>query len=330
MWKTPLAPPETYYPPPPGLATPEQEPWFAEPELAIPAPEVTLRYDTQNDVQLSKWMELDQLQADSVLCISDKDIYNAHSVLRKAHELIKSTAHQLYVILPLALRKHKGFTPWLQFSKTQFRDKSNFRNIPKCCENIPLLHIEKPCILLLQSSVSVPLKHIAATKNSLHHASFDFRISGAMERTLVDSGATCCCISETFVKTMQLPMVACQKREDIGGVGGEVQVLGTVSATVKLRKMQVEQLFYVVREAIAGYHCLIGQDFLSKQSCALLFTPTTVAFAVGGSETEAGKIISLRKINGYTDQFQLSSVQSLSSDNSEKIKFRKFRKIKFS
>ena len=85
MWKTPLAEPEINYPPPPALATPEQEPWFTEPELANPEPEVTLRYDTQNDVHLSKWMELDQLKADSVLCISASDIYNAHSVLRKAH-----------------------------------------------------------------------------------------------------------------------------------------------------------------------------------------------------------------------------------------------------
>ena len=147
------------------------------------------RYDTLSDVQLSRWMQLDQLKADSFLCITDSDIYNAYSVLRKAHELIKSTSHKLYVLLPLSVRKHKGFTPWLQCSKTQFRDKSNFRNIPQCCEDISLTHIQNPCILLLQSSASVPPKHVAATKNSLHHASFDFRISGAMERTLVDSGA---------------------------------------------------------------------------------------------------------------------------------------------
>ena len=289
---------------------PEIPPSVSPPPPAVLEPDES-RYDILSEVAFDKWMNLEKLVNDSVLCISENELYNAHSALRKAHELIKSSVHQVYVILPLSVRKHKGFTPWLQFSKTQFRGNQKFQDIPKCCENIPLNHLQKPCILLLQNSVSVPLKHVAAAKQSLHHASFDFRISGAMERTLVDTGATCCCISESFVKSMQLPMQHCLKREDIGGVGGEVQVLGTVTASVKLRKMQVDQLFYVVRDAIAGYHCLLGQDFLTKQSCALLFTPNTVAFAVNGSETEAGRIISHRKILNYTDP--LSSVQTFSS-----------------
>ena len=73
--------------------------------------------------------------------------------------------------------------------------------------------------------------------------------------------------------------------------------------------MQVHQLFDVVRDAIAGYHCLLGQDFLNKQSCALLFTPKSVASAVNRSETEAGRIISQRKLMIIPS---LSSVQNLS------------------
>ena len=85
-----------------------------------------------------------------------------------------------------------------------------------------------------------------------------------------------------------------------------MSIKGKITTTVKLGKRQVDQEFYVVKDPIAGYQCLLGQDFLTRHSCGLQFSPTTVSFTVGGSPTGAGKTLYTRKFS--TDLGHLSAL----------------------
>ena len=69
--------------------------------------------------------------------------------------------------------------------------------------------------------------------------------------------------------------------EEIGGVGGRVTVIGTVETTIKLGKQQARQTFLVVKESVAGYDCLLGQDFLRRNCGGIFFTEHSVNFALG-------------------------------------------------
>ena len=103
-----------------------------------------------------------------------------------------------------------------------------------------------------------------------------------MDRTLIDSGATPSCMSLAFAKRLGLyvepnPLY----KNKIGGVGETVSVIGTVSEKVKIGKRQDVQLFLVVKELIAGYHILLGQDFMAMNYVTLGFSPTSVRFEIG-------------------------------------------------
>jgi hypothetical protein len=54
-------------------------------------------------------------------------------------------------------------------------------------------------------------------------------------------------------------------------------VLGTVTTKVKIGKFQPNQEFLVVEGTIAGYDCLLGQDFLSPNGVAIVYSPSTVS-----------------------------------------------------
>ena len=80
----------------------------------------------------------------------------------------------------------------------------------------------------------------------------------------MDSGATPSCMSLAFAKRLGLYVEPNPKHEnEIGGVGGTVSVIGTVSEKVKIGKRQDIQLFLIVKEPIAGHHILLGQDFMA-------------------------------------------------------------------
>jgi hypothetical protein len=80
----------------------------------------------------------------------------------------------------------------------------------------------------------------------------------------------------------------------IGGVGGEVQVLGQLNVPIKLGKHQVNQGFLVVREPIAGYECLLGQGFLRTNACGIFFTPHSVSLSLGCDSSGLGQVLFTR------------------------------------
>ena len=258
-----------------------------------------------SDKSLDEWLNVKELDNDVVLQLTGIDVYNSHTALRHGHDLANSK-YAVHVLTSLELRKHKGFTPWFAKAKTKYRGHLSQelhnhllaleKDLP---DSIEILR-KKQCILTLDN-VSVPLlipaPHMAAMNTSLHYATFDLRIAGNMQRTLTDTGATCCCMTESYRKAFDLPFTPQhEKIEDIGGVGGKVNVLGMVTTTVKMGKEQIIQEFLVVSEPIAGYHCLLGQDFLAAQSCGILFTPSTVSLTINGQEGIAGPVICKRKI----------------------------------
>jgi predicted aspartyl protease len=129
-----------------------------------------------------------------------------------------------------------------------------------------------------------------------HFASFDMRVAGSQVRTLIDTGATCSCISSQFAKKLGLQWQQHHNYEGIGGVGGEVSVLGTLMTTVNLRKEQVSQTFLVLREPIAGYDCLLGQNFLKANSAGIFYTPLSVGFTLRCDENGHGDLFMSRRL----------------------------------
>ena len=316
-WKAPLMVPE---PKVSGLPDKVSEP--------LTVPEDT-RCCSFSDKQLSKWLNVSEISNNVVLQLTGTDLYDAHTALRHAHELAKSE-FEIHVIATLKLRKHKGFTPWFAGAKTKYRGYLT----PEIKNEIMVLGSELDemenskethCVLTFNHQIDPVLlfsPHMAAMKTALHYATFDIRVAGNIQRTLTDSGATCSCITESYRKMFDLPFEPQDESiKDIGGVGGSVTVLGTVSTTVKLGKTEITQQFLVVRHPIAGYHCLLGQDFLAANSCGLLFTPSTVALAIHGMEEVAGPIVCKRKLPKDTDTFmypthdEVNSVCSMPKEN---------------
>ena len=270
-----------------------------------------------------------------LLQLNDSDVYGAHTALRHAHD-ISDSEHKIYLTMPVSLRNHRGFTPWLAYARPIHRDTKVRNLVPvEVQQQVNALHIQnytnldkkEHCVLQLRVKgdvIGTHPSHVEAQATNLHYASFDFRIAGKIQRTLVDSGATCSCMSEQYAKDLHLKVVPGDYDEDISGIGGVVDVCGKVTTTVKLAKRQVDHEFYVIKEPIAGYQCLIGQDFLARHSCGLHFSPSTVSFTVGGNASMAGKLLYTRKFSvdpgpsHSSIQVQSSGVPSqISSINSD-------------
>ena len=67
----------------------------------------------------------------------------------------------------------------------------------------------------------------------------------------MDSGATCCCMAEQMVIALQMTARKKEYTQDIKGVAGKVNILGTVTCPVTIGKIQVDQQFNMVKP-IAG------------------------------------------------------------------------------
>jgi hypothetical protein len=269
---------------------------------------------------LTTWLSVTELSKDVVLELTGKDVYDSHTALRHVHEL-QSPQHSIHVILPLSLRTNKGFTPWLINAKTKVRGttvpqyiETNLKEIGDKWKQQVLQLRKQQCILFFQQSTipytdPVPI-HAQRLSDAEHFASFDVRIAGAIKRTLMDSGATCCCMAEQMVKDLQLTVEKKEYTQDIKGVAGKVNILGTVTCPVKIGKIQIDQQFCVVKQPIAGYVCLLGQDFMARNYCDLSFTPTSVSFTVKMGEKENEKVTLKRRIQ--MDEFaELQSAQSI-------------------
>ena len=122
---------------------------------------------------------------------SDSYLNNSHAASRHAHGLIKPV-HKFHVTMPLSRESMRAAHP----SYKKLKHNSEINPIPKqhiaamCL--VSLLHVvTKPCVLLL-APLSYSIPQTCRSNHCLYHASFDLRIARTMERTLVDSGATCC------------------------------------------------------------------------------------------------------------------------------------------
>ena len=282
-----------------------------------------VRYDTPIVNALSNRLDHITSGHSAQLHLSGTDVYEAHAALRQAHDLLNSDSAvtQIKIMLPLSLRNHRGFTPWLAGAYTIFNSSAApvpqqpKVNIITIQTGQPLSDSNEHCVLYLSKNTPTQTRalHVESANTHLHFASFDFRISGIIQRTLADSGATCSCITERFANHLSLSKVPLDRAEHIGGVGGEVRISGTVTTTIKLGKEQVDQLFYVVKEPIAGYQCLLGQDFLARHSCGLLFSPTKVSITIKGDATTAGRVLFSRRIAQHSDPGYSVSAQSTAS-----------------
>lgn len=233
--------------------------------------------DRFSDQDIEKWLAVDALTNDAHLTISGDDIYNAHTAIRHLHE-VNRQGHALLVTLPLALRKNRGFTPWLIDGRT-VRAQPHQASAGAVC-----------------TLRFVGVTHAQAPPDLAHFASFDLRVAGLMLRVLVDSGATCSCVSRAFASKCGLSWTSDAATEGIGGVGGAVKVLGTVVCPVKVGKFQADHQFFVVEQPIAGYDALVGQDFLRSHECALSYTSTHIYLKLHSSKPPAEQVSLCRRI----------------------------------
>jgi RNase H-like domain found in reverse transcriptase/Reverse transcriptase (RNA-dependent DNA polymerase)/Integrase zinc binding domain/gag-polyprotein putative aspartyl protease len=251
---------------------------------------------------LNPWLELQSIDRDIILDIHGSDLYDSHTALRHLHD-IDTGEHSVLLILPMSLRKHKAFTPWLCNGKTQCRlGRTNASDIESNGRRV------SACVLEMRNLS----RHVHSRRNDhAHFASFDMRVAGAQVRTLLDTGATCSCVSSRFATRLGLHWNRDTDIKEIGGVGGEVSVLGAIESTVKLGKRQIRQVFLVIKDPIAGYDCLLGQDFLRSNCGGIFFTEHSVNFALGCNEWGNGHVVfSRRLIDGITSDCQ-SRVDSL-------------------
>ena len=220
---------------------------------------------------MTKFLDVLVLNRDCELVLDDADLHSAHVALRHVNEL-QSSSHAVKVLLPMTLRKNRAFTPWLVDAVTVNRTHSTE------------IAGKQQIVCVLNISSSTKHVHSNAKSKSKHAASFDFRVGGAHTRVLVDSGANCSCISLSLVNTLNLPITPLtleEQYENMQGLGGAIQPVGTTTAPVKIGKFQQEQRFIILGGDIAGYECLLGEDFLMNNSASLVYSPHRISLNIG-------------------------------------------------
>jgi predicted aspartyl protease len=208
-------------------------------------------------------LDVNTLVQDVELQLGGEDLYATHTAVRHLGE-IQLNSHSVNVMISPALRKHPAFSPWL----------CNGRELYNRTPGAPMV-----CTL----KFGVQARHVQdnADKYGRHHASFDVRVGGGSVRALFDTGANCSCLSRGFAKSLGIAWSSIHQPEKIGGIGGSVVILGKVTHPVKIGKFQIAQTFSVVSAPIAGYECLLGEDFFQDNSCAISFGLSSVEVHVG-------------------------------------------------
>ena len=220
-----------------------------------------------------------QLASDVVLQLSECDIYQTHTAVRHLHQM-DHNGHGVTVVMPMKLRTHKGLTPWFA---------SGVKVAP------PPLNIDAGQVCALKLEAKSRHVHTAGAKPIKDHfASFDLRVGGLQVRALVDTGASCSCMTKSFAQ--RLGRAPCKRfqKENIGGIGGSIEVLGTLAAPVKLGKLQKQQTFNIVANPIANYDILLGEDFLLANTGSIQYSPTSVRLVI--DDATHGKIILTRRL----------------------------------
>ena len=274
---TPPAGPSTSAPASKASAQQRVAEWVPDmraPDFSLgPTQDTSPRCATFSDEVLTEWLLTSKLSADSILTLNHEDIYDSHTAVRHIPE-VDLNGHCLKLIMKQELRTNPAFTPWLTEGTTLYRGLQ--KSIPRFKQDISLTsHQEKVCVLHFHSRGN----HIKSP--DCHLASYDARIAGLLIRTLFDSGATCSCISQRLVQRLNLPITSSTKNQQIGGVGGAIQILGQVNnADIKLGRYHTQHPLLVVNEPIAGYDCILGQDFLKANHVAMIFSPNQLCLQI--------------------------------------------------
>ena len=220
---------------------------------------------------LDAWFGVMALTRDVTLQLSETDIYQAHAAVRHMQE-IDQGEHSITVVMSPEIRKHKGLTPWFQSG----------------------VAVPPPPPPAGQQAQVCALRFVAKARHvhggpgrsaQSHFASFDLRVGGLQVRALVDTGATCSCMSKEFAGKLGLGLGTEFQTSQIGGVGGAVHVLGTLQVPVKMGRLQTQHVFNVVADAIAGYDILLGEEFLAANYGTISYTPISIKLTVGDPDS---------------------------------------------
>ena len=142
-------------------------------------------------------------------------------------------------------------------------------------------------------------RHVHSTisePKSKHAASFDFRVGGAHTQVLIDSGANVSCIALALFNTLNLPIypIECDD-ENMHGLGGAVKPVGTTTASIKIGKFHAHQKFIFLQGHIAGYECLLGEDFMMIHSASLVYSPNRISLNIGMGKDGTSSIASINR-----------------------------------
>ena len=213
------------------------------------------------DVNLDAWLKVDTLSQNVVLSLIGEDLYDSHTALRHLAEVDKA-GYKATVELPMSLRKHRAFTPWLTEGHTESRPNSSTDKTTP----------------VVMSFYRAPPQHVQDKGPHTHKASFDVRIGGAMVRTLLDTGADTSVISKKYLDRVGIPYQRTHHSTgSVGGIGnGNVKTYGFAQVAVKMGKYHPVHQFHVVPDSVSGYDCIIGDEFLHPYGVAIEYHDTTV------------------------------------------------------
>ena len=131
-----------------------------------------------------------------------------------------------------------------------------------------------------------------ATRNqptSPHAATMDVRIGGISTRTLLDTGATCCCVAKSFVDRTGEP-VQPANADSLKGIGGSANVVGEITLPVKIGKSTIPTVFKVVDD-LGVYESILGQDYCHAAKLGIKFSEHDVCIEI----PQDGRTVAVRR-----------------------------------
>lgn len=231
---------------------------------------------------------MQSISKDVLLELSSEDLYDSHTALRHAQALSAPAASVILIAAP-GLLNRKAFKPFLKCAKKVPAYEVLAMGVPTLTKTGPA-SASAPCSSALTHPHVVRVcAHAGHVHNTAqHYASFDSRIGGRAVRTLLDTGATVSCVSAAHARACGARVTPLQgdTAEPVQGLGGQVVPLGTVAMAVKFKNFHAEHQFLVMEQPLAGYHSLLGQDFMRTNSGGLSFTPSDICFTLGTGDQQ--------------------------------------------